>query len=179
MRSWPVARSRCRSGIRTSSERYLPTGAGTAANLRRCTEHCYHVGRGQPPGHFCGVATVVSKLFNLVQPDLACFGEKDYQQWVLIRKMVADMGYDIDIVGVPTVRAKDGLALSSRNSYLTANERKITPQLHMIMNALAQQLVNGERHIDEMLEQTTEQLRAAGFTPDALFLSAIPIAYSH
>ncbi|MBF1995539.1 pantoate--beta-alanine ligase [Serratia symbiotica] len=122
------------------------------------------------PGHFCGVATIVSKLFNLVQPDLACFGEKDYQQWVLIRKMVADMGYDIDIVGVPTVRAKDGLALSSRNSYLTADERKIAPQLHMIMNALAQQLVNGERHIDEMLEQTTEQLRAAGFTPDALFI---------
>lgn len=122
------------------------------------------------PGHFCGVATIVSKLFNLVQPDLACFGEKDYQQWVLIRKMVADMGYDIDIVGVPTVRAKDGLALSSRNSYLTADERKIAPQLHMIMNALAQQLVNGELHIDEMLEQTTEQLRAAGFTPDALFI---------
>lgn len=122
------------------------------------------------PGHFCGVATIVSKLFNLVQPDLACFGEKDYQQWVLIRKMVADMGYDIDIVGVPTVRAKDGLALSSRNSYLTADERKIAPQLHMIMNALAQQLINGKRHIDEMLEQTTEQLRAAGFTPDALFI---------
>ncbi|NIG87696.1 pantoate--beta-alanine ligase [Serratia symbiotica] len=122
------------------------------------------------PGHFCGVATIVSKLFNLVQPDLACFGEKDYQQWILIRKMVADMGYDIDIVGVPTVRAKDGLALSSRNNYLTADERKIAPQLHMIMNALTQQLVNGERHIDEMLEQTTEQLRAAGFTPDALFI---------
>ncbi|BBI91215.1 pantothenate synthetase [Serratia symbiotica] len=122
------------------------------------------------PGHFCGVATIVSKLFNLVQPDLAYFGEKDYQQWVLIRKMVADMGYDIDIVGMPTVRAKDGLALSSRNSYLTADERKIAPQLHMIMNALAQQLVNGERHIDEMLEQMTEQLRAAGFTPDALFI---------
>ncbi|NIH16103.1 pantoate--beta-alanine ligase [Serratia symbiotica] len=122
------------------------------------------------PGHFCGVATIVSKLFNLVQPDLACFGEKDYQQWVLIRKMVADMCYDIDIVRVPTVRAKDGLALSSRNSYLTADERKIAPQLHKIMNGLAQQLVNSERHIDEMLEQTAEQLRAAGFTPDALFI---------
>ena len=122
------------------------------------------------PGHFRGVSTIVSKLFNLVQPDLACFGEKDYQQLALIRKMVADMGYDIDIVGVPTVRAKDGLALSSRNGYLTAEERKIAPQLSKIMNALAQQLANGERHLETLLEQTAEQLRAAGFTPDELFI---------
>ncbi|MGB8667290.1 MAG: pantoate--beta-alanine ligase [Serratia inhibens] len=122
------------------------------------------------PGHFRGVSTIVSKLFNLVQPDLACFGEKDYQQLALIRKMVADMGYDIDIVGVPTVRAKDGLALSSRNGYLTAEERKIAPQLSKIMNALAEQLSNGERHVDELLEQTAAHLRAAGFTPDELFI---------
>ncbi|WP_448178106.1 pantoate--beta-alanine ligase [Serratia marcescens] len=122
------------------------------------------------PGHFRGVSTIVSKLFNLVQPDLACFGEKDYQQLALIRKMVADMGYDIDIVGVPTVRAKDGLALSSRNGYLTAEERKIAPQLSKIMNALAQQLANGERQVEALLEQTAEQLRAAGFTPDELFI---------
>ncbi|WP_439075820.1 pantoate--beta-alanine ligase [Serratia sarumanii] len=122
------------------------------------------------PGHFRGVSTIVSKLFNLVQPDLACFGEKDYQQLALIRKMVADMGYDIDIVGVPTVRAKDGLALSSRNGYLTAEERKVAPQLSKIMNGLAQQLANGERHVETLLEQTAEQLRAAGFTPDELFI---------
>ncbi|CVE77414.1 pantoate--beta-alanine ligase [Serratia marcescens] len=122
------------------------------------------------PGHFRGVSTIVSKLFNLVQPDLACFGEKDYQQLALIRKMVADMGYDIDIVGVPTVRAKDGLALSSRNGYLTAEERKVAPQLSKIMNGLAQQLTNGERHIETLLEQSAEQLRAAGFTPDELFI---------
>ncbi|VEA67656.1 Pantothenate synthetase [Serratia plymuthica] len=122
------------------------------------------------PGHFRGVSTIVSKLFNLVQPDLACFGEKDYQQLALIRKMVADMGYDIDIVGVPTVRAKDGLALSSRNGYLTAEERKIAPQLSKIMNALAEQLSNGERHVEDLLEQTAAHLRAAGFTPDELFI---------
>lgn len=122
------------------------------------------------PGHFRGVSTIVSKLFNLVQPDLACFGEKDYQQLALIRKMVADMGYDIDIVGVPTVRAKDGLALSSRNGYLTAEERKVAPQLSKIMNALAQQLANGERQVEALLEQTAELLRAAGFTPDELFI---------
>lgn len=122
------------------------------------------------PGHFRGVATIVSKLFNLVQPDLACFGEKDYQQLALIRKMVADMGYDIDIVGVPIVRAKDGLALSSRNGYLSAEERKIAPQLSKIMHTLADRLSNGERQIDTLLEQTAEQLRAAGFTPDELFI---------
>ena len=92
------------------------------------------------PGHFRGVSTIVSKLFNLVQPDVACFGEKDFQQLALIRKMVADMGYDIEIVGVPIVRAKDGLALSSRNGYLTAEQRKIAPGLSKVMNTMAERL---------------------------------------
>ncbi|WP_411705752.1 pantoate--beta-alanine ligase [Edaphovirga cremea] len=122
------------------------------------------------PGHFRGVSTIVSKLFNLVQPDIALFGEKDYQQLALIRKMVADMGYDIDIVGVPTVRAKDGLALSSRNGYLTADERKVAPSLSKVMNALAEQLRNGERRVDQLLDQASEQLRNHGFTPDELFI---------
>ncbi|GAA3582535.1 pantoate--beta-alanine ligase [Gibbsiella greigii] len=122
------------------------------------------------PGHFRGVATIVSKLFNLVQPDLACFGEKDYQQLMLIRKMVADMGYDIDIIGVPIVRAQDGLALSSRNGYLSAEERKTAPQLNQIMNDLAERLGNGERQIDELLEQAAYKLRVVGFTPDELFI---------
>lgn len=122
------------------------------------------------PGHFRGVSTVVSKLFNLVQPDIACFGEKDYQQLALIRKMVADMGQDIAIVGVPIVRAKDGLALSSRNGYLSSEERRIAPQLYKVMNALAERLSNGERQIDELLEQAGEQLRSAGMMPDELFI---------
>ncbi|CQQ40808.1 pantoate--beta-alanine ligase [Yersinia enterocolitica] len=122
------------------------------------------------PGHFRGVSTIVSKLFNLVQPDVACFGEKDYQQLALIRKMVADMGYDINIVGVPIVRAKDGLALSSRNGYLSAEERKIAPQLYKIMQMLAEKLALGERQIDDLLADTAEQLRDAGFTPDELFI---------
>ncbi|MEL7630780.1 pantoate--beta-alanine ligase [Pectobacterium aroidearum] len=122
------------------------------------------------PGHFRGVATIVSKLFNLVQPDVACFGEKDYQQLALIRQLVRDMGYDIDIIGVPIVRAKDGLALSSRNGYLSAEERQLAPILYQLMMALSAQLDNGDRQIETMLEQTAEQLREAGFTPDELFI---------
>nr|WP_238483291.1 pantoate--beta-alanine ligase [Rahnella perminowiae] len=122
------------------------------------------------PGHFRGVSTIVSKLFNLVQPQVACFGQKDFQQLALLRTMAEDMGYDIEIVGVPIVRAKDGLALSSRNGYLTNEERKIAPQLFKIMNMLAERLSQGERHTDEMLQETAQQLREAGFTPDELFI---------
>lgn len=118
------------------------------------------------PGHFRGVSTIVSKLFNLVQPDIACFGEKDYQQLQLIRKMVADMGYDIEIVGVPTVRAKDGLALSSRNGYLTADLRKIAPGLSKTMNAMAAKLQAGERNIDEIITLAEQELNDGGFRAD-------------
>lgn len=120
------------------------------------------------PGHFRGVSTIVSKLFNLVQPDVACFGEKDYQQLALIRKMVADMGYDIDIIGVPTVRAKDGLALSSRNGYLTADERKVAPALNQVIKTLAQSLLDGQRDLEFMVPQANQVLEQKGFRPDAL-----------
>ncbi|BDH47070.1 pantothenate synthetase [Salmonella enterica subsp. enterica serovar Choleraesuis] len=120
------------------------------------------------PGHFRGVATVVSKLFNLVQPDLACFGEKDFQQLALIRKMVADMGYDIEIIGVPIVRAKDGLALSSRNGYLTAAERKLAPALFKAMQGVADKLRAGDRELDEMLTIAASELNDGGLRADDL-----------
>ena len=120
------------------------------------------------PGHFRGVATIVSKLFNLVQPDIACFGEKDFQQLAIIRKMVADMGFDIEIVGVPTVRAKDGLALSSRNGYLTDDERQLAPALAQVMNGMAARLANGERHIEEIIEAAEAALSEKGLRPDGL-----------
>ncbi|MBZ7663143.1 pantoate--beta-alanine ligase [Klebsiella grimontii] len=118
------------------------------------------------PGHFRGVSTIVSKLFNLIQPDVACFGEKDFQQLALIRKMVADMGYDIEIIGVPIMRAKDGLALSSRNGYLSAEQRKIAPELYKVMNRAAEKLAAGERNLDELIAIAGQELNEQGFRAD-------------
>ncbi len=118
------------------------------------------------PGHFRGVSTIVSKLFNLVQPDIACFGEKDFQQLALIRKMVADMGFDIEIVGVPIMRSKDGLALSSRNGYLTAEQRKIAPGLYKVLSSIADKLQAGERDLDEIITIAGQELNEKGFRAD-------------
>lgn len=118
------------------------------------------------PGHFRGVSTIVSKLFNLVQPDIACFGEKDFQQLALIRKMVADMGFDIEIIGVPIMRAKDGLALSSRNGYLTAEQRKIAPGLYKVLSSIADKLQAGERDLDEIMAIAGQELNEKGFRAD-------------
>ncbi|EEN4860001.1 pantoate--beta-alanine ligase [Salmonella enterica] len=118
------------------------------------------------PGHFRGVSTIVSKLFNLIQPDIACFGEKDFQQLALIRKMVADMSYGIEIVGVPIIRAKDGLALSSRNAYLTAEQRKIAPGLYNVMNSIAEKLIAGNRELQEIIAIAEQELNEKGFRAD-------------
>ncbi|PHM63897.1 pantoate--beta-alanine ligase [Xenorhabdus stockiae] len=122
------------------------------------------------PGHFRGVTTVVSKLFNLTQPDLAYFGEKDFQQLQIIRKMITDMAYDITLVSVPIVRDKKGLALSSRNSLLSTEEKKIAPQLNQIMQRAAEKLKSGERNVEQLLEIVSTDLREKGFIPDELFI---------
>ena len=118
------------------------------------------------PGHFNGVCQIVSKLFDAVQPDRAYFGEKDFQQLALLRKMVADMGYDIEIVGVPIIRAKDGLALSSRNGYLTAEQRKIAPGLYKVLSSVAEKLKAGERDQDEIITLAEQALNEKGFRAD-------------
>ncbi|MFW3616639.1 pantoate--beta-alanine ligase [Billgrantia antri] len=126
---------------------------------------------GSRPGHFDGVSTVVSILFNLVQPDVACFGEKDYQQLAVIRKLVDDLHFPIEIVGVPIVRAEDGLALSSRNGYLDEAERATAPELQRTLAALRTSLEAGEP-IETTLEAGLARLRASGFVPDYLELRA-------
>lgn len=124
---------------------------------------------GSRPGHFDGVSTVVSMLFNLVQPDIACFGEKDYQQLAVIRKLVCDLHMPIEIIGVPIVRAEDGLALSSRNGYLNSEERAKAPALYRTLCTLRDALERGES-IEKVLHQGKATLYDAGFTPDYLAL---------
>jgi pantoate--beta-alanine ligase len=117
------------------------------------------------PGHFRGVATVVCKLFNMVQPDLALFGEKDFQQLLVIRRMVEDLALPVEIVGIPTVREADGLALSSRNGYLTPDERGRAPALYQALLAARQALLDGVSI--EAVERAAETaLMLTGFVPD-------------
>lgn len=118
------------------------------------------------PGHFRGVATVVNKLFNMVQPDRAFFGQKDYQQLQVIRLMAQDLSIDIEIEGVPTERAEDGLALSSRNGYLSEVQRQIAPRLYQCMRQLAQDLESGSKPVPELIQQQIDALTEVGFTPD-------------
>ncbi len=119
------------------------------------------------PGHFSGVATVVCKLLNIVQPDVAVFGEKDYQQLVLIQTMVSDLKMAINIVGVPTVRAEDGLALSSRNQYLTAQQRSLAVMLYKTLCRVREQLETSHPGDFRKLEdQQMENLKQAGFSPE-------------
>lgn len=118
------------------------------------------------PGHFDGVTTVVSKLFNIVQPDVAVFGEKDFQQLSIIRKMVADLCMPIEIVGVRTGRNEDGLALSSRNGYLSIEHRRIAPVLHNTLNTTREAIACGFDNFLQLESHARMKLREAGFEPD-------------
>ncbi|NRA52904.1 MAG: pantoate--beta-alanine ligase [Gammaproteobacteria bacterium] len=117
------------------------------------------------PGHFRGVATIVAKLFNLVTPDVACFGTKDYQQLQVIKNMVTDLSIGTEIVGVPTVRETTGLAKSSRNNYLTEQEMSVAPLLFETMQQLALAITDGES-IVEQIALATDKLNASPFITD-------------
>lgn len=118
------------------------------------------------PGHFRGVATVVAKLFNIVEPDYACFGKKDYQQLVILQGMAADLNFRVEIVPVDIGRAADGLALSSRNQYLSEAERKQAPQIYRELQAVARAVENGNRDYAALEQQAAANLKQAGWQVD-------------
>lgn len=121
------------------------------------------------PTHFDGVGLVVSKLFNIVRPDVAVFGKKDYQQLAIIAQLVQELNFEIDIIGGEIVRADDGLALSSRNQYLTKQERAIAPRLAQVLQQLAGELKSASvADFDTMIQKTKDKLTYDGFTVDYL-----------
>jgi pantoate--beta-alanine ligase len=117
------------------------------------------------PGHFDGVAVVVTKLFNIVQPDYAFFGQKDYQQLAVIRQLAQDLNIPLEVIGVPIVRAQDGLALSSRNGYLTEEQRATAPKIYQLLKQAEQDLHEGKA-LSAVLATISDQLTQAGFVVD-------------
>jgi len=118
------------------------------------------------PGHFEGVATIVAKLFNIVEPDVAVFGEKDFQQLTIIRRMAEDLCFPVKIIGAPTVRDADGLAMSSRNQYLTASERELAPRIHELLRKAVDRIQGGDVDFSGIEYSSLQTLKQAGFRPD-------------
>jgi pantoate--beta-alanine ligase len=118
------------------------------------------------PGHFDGVATVVSKLLNMVTPDYAIFGEKDYQQLLLIKKLIQDLNMPVEIIGSETHREQSGLAMSSRNQYLSDAERAVAAEIYQTLQSIKQQLKQGEQNFSQLCQQAEQKLKEKGFVPD-------------
>lgn len=118
------------------------------------------------PGHFTGVTTIVAKLFNIVQPDAAVFGIKDFQQLAVVKRMVQDLCMPIEIIEAPVARADDGLALSSRNGYLTSTERDIAPALYRILCSARDRILGGDHNYPLVEAEAKVELLHAGFLPD-------------
>lgn len=128
------------------------------------------------PGHFTGVATVVTKLFNMVQPHAAFFGEKDWQQLAIIRHLTRDLCFSIDIVGVPIVRAESGLALSSRNGYLTEQQLEVAPVIYQTLLQIKEQIIAGQQDLAALIAVGKKQLTENGFDVDYLEIRQVDLS---
>jgi pantoate--beta-alanine ligase len=148
----------------TASELY-PEGLDRITQVQ-VTDLTDHYEGAHRPGHFTGVATVVLKLFNIVKPDVSVFGKKDYQQYRVISKMVADLNLDVQIIGQETTREDSGLATSSRNQYLDAGQERTAALIYQLLNQSAQQIGGGDRDYRGIEARATSQLDAAGFKTD-------------
>jgi pantoate--beta-alanine ligase len=156
-----LARERCDLMYAPTPEEMYPNGSATTVSVAGVSEGLCG---GSRPGHFDGVATVVAKLLIQAAPDVAIFGEKDYQQLQVIRRLAKDLDLKVEILAAPTARAADGLALSSRNAYLSPAERKIAPALHRALAAAAAALAGGE-DVEAVEARGRAELEAAGFSP--------------
>ncbi len=159
----------CQLLFAPSAHEMYPRGTNiqTVVEVRSLSD--LHCGISRPT-HFRGVATVVTKLFGIVQPDIAVFGKKDYQQLAVIRQLTEDLSLPVEVIGVPTGRADSGLALSSRNGYLSESELAIAPTLYATLNQLAEQLEQGNHDFQALEEQANQQLEAAGFGRDYIHI---------
>jgi pantoate--beta-alanine ligase len=146
-----------------AEEIYPSASASTRIHVPVLSDELEGVSR---PGHFDGVATIVAKLFNLVQPDIALFGEKDYQQLLLVRKMALELDFPVTVLGMPTVRESDGLAMSSRNSYLSEQERARAKALFATLQEIETALRAGNTDYEALQTQGFRRLEAAEFRPD-------------
>jgi len=150
------------------AEEVYPAGFTTAVEVLGLTEVLCGAPELRGPEHFRGVTTVVAKLLNIVQPDVAFFGQKDAQQAIVIRRMVRDLDFPVRTEVLPTVREPDGLAMSSRNRYLTDEERRRATALHRALSAAAEVAGGGERSVEPVLAAARAELREAGVEPEYL-----------
>jgi pantoate--beta-alanine ligase len=148
-----------------STEEIYPEGCEqmTSISVKRLSEMFCGVAR---PGHFDGVTSVVCRLFNIIAPDVAIFGQKDYQQLLILRRMVSDLHIPVKIIAGQTQREKSGLAMSSRNQYLSEEEQKVAPTIYWALADCRQQLLDGQRDFDRLEAEGLSRLQAAGLEPE-------------
>lgn len=160
-----LAEAGCNLLFAPAPEEMYPDGRqqATSVQVAEITDHLCGASR---PGHFTGVATVVTKLLNIIQPDMALFGEKDYQQLAVIKRLVAELCIPTSIIGMPTQRADNGLALSSRNGYLSDAERKQATLIYQTLTQLKTAITSGQRDYLALSSAAKAHLKKCGFTPD-------------